>query len=52
MTALALRVRRGWRPGSLALTVGGILTACLIGIALLSLAWTPRTRPGCASSRS
>lgn len=41
MTALSLRVRRGWRPGSLALTVGGILTACLIGIALLSLAWTP-----------
>ncbi|QRE72527.1 ABC transporter permease [Methylobacterium aquaticum] len=41
MTVLALRARRGWRPGSLALTVGGILTACLIGIALLSLAWTP-----------
>lgn len=41
MTALAMKLRHGWRPGSVALLVGGILTACLIGIALLSLAWTP-----------
>ncbi len=41
MTALALTLRRGWRPGSAALLVGGILTACLVGIALTSLVWTP-----------
>ncbi|WP_245442558.1 ABC transporter permease [Methylobacterium terrae] len=39
MTALALRPRL--RPGSVALLVGGILTAFLVGAALLSLVWTP-----------
>ncbi|WP_288584512.1 ABC transporter permease [uncultured Methylobacterium sp.] len=41
MTALALKMRRGWRPGSVPLLVGGILTALLIAIALTSLVWTP-----------
>lgn len=41
MTALALKMRRGWRPGSIPLLVGGILTALLIAIALTSLVWTP-----------
>lgn len=41
MTALALKLRRGWRPGSATLLVGGILTALLVGIALTSLVWTP-----------
>ncbi|BAQ48461.1 peptide ABC transporter permease (plasmid) [Methylobacterium aquaticum] len=34
-------MRRGWRPGSVPLLVGGILTALLIAIALTSLVWTP-----------
>lgn len=41
MTALAMKMRRGWRPGSVPLLVGGILTALLIAIALTSLVWTP-----------
>ncbi|WP_279357353.1 ABC transporter permease [Methylobacterium indicum] len=41
MTALAMTMRRGWRPGSVPLLVGGILTALLIAIALTSLVWTP-----------
>lgn len=47
MTAMAkvssgvLRLRRRPRPGSVALLVGGVLTACLVGIALTSLVWTP-----------
>ncbi len=41
MTALALKLRQGWRPGSATLLVGGVLTALLVGIALLSLVWTP-----------
>ena len=41
MTALVLKMRRGWRPGSVPLLVGGILTALLIAIALTSLVWTP-----------
>jgi len=41
MRALALKMRRGWRPGSVPLLVGGILTALLIAIALTSLVWTP-----------
>jgi peptide/nickel transport system permease protein len=41
MTALALKLRGGWRPGSLTLLVGGVLTALLVGIALTSLVWTP-----------
>ncbi|KMO39673.1 ABC transporter permease [Methylobacterium aquaticum] len=41
MTARAVKLRRGWRPGSVPLLVGGILTALLVGIALTSLVWTP-----------
>lgn len=41
MTARAVTLRRGWRPGSVPLLVGGILTALLVGIALTSLVWTP-----------
>ncbi|MGF3021415.1 ABC transporter permease [Methylobacterium aquaticum] len=41
MTVRAVTLRRGWRPGSVPLLVGGILTALLVGIALTSLVWTP-----------
>jgi peptide/nickel transport system permease protein len=53
MTALALKMRRGWRPGSVPLLVGGILTALLIAIALTSLVWTPAapTSSGATSPR-
>jgi len=41
VTALALGTRRAWRPGSVPLLVGGVLTALLVAVALTSLAWTP-----------
>ncbi|KMO31915.1 peptide ABC transporter permease [Methylobacterium variabile] len=41
MRALVLRPRRGFRLDDATLLVGAVLTALLVGVALLSLVWTP-----------